>query len=166
MSLTDEQLDRLADVVELQPTKNAELEARWGMDSGSEVHQYLETQLSDYYYRDDNSLIRATSEAAELTGVEPGIEDTDGDGRPERIRVSQLEARVFETVAGPDDRAESVVSVLQSLRAAYNIDPPADDVRAALQSLRRKNVVEVVRRAVPTFKLAVERDTVAVSVTE
>lgn len=166
MSLTDEALERLGDVVELQPTKNAELQERWGMESGSEVHQYLEGHLSDYYYRDDNSLIRATSEAAELTGVEPGVEDADGDGRPERIRVSRLEARVFETVAGPDERAESVVSVLHGLRDAFNIDPEADDVRSALQSLRRKNVVTVVRRTVPTFKLAVEREEVTVSVTD
>ena len=39
MSLTDEELDRLADVVRLQPTKNAELEDAWGVDGGSAVHR-------------------------------------------------------------------------------------------------------------------------------
>ena len=73
MSLTDEELSRLADVVELQPTKNSELQERWGVDSGSEVHQYLEGHLKEYYYRDDDSLIRSTPEAVELTDVEPGV---------------------------------------------------------------------------------------------
>ena len=43
MTLSDEARERLADVVALQPTKNAELQAQWEMDSGSDVHQYLET---------------------------------------------------------------------------------------------------------------------------
>ena len=69
MSLTDEEVDRLGDIVELQPTKNKELQDRWGLDSGSEVHQYLEGHLKEYYFRDDDSLIRSTAEAVELTGV-------------------------------------------------------------------------------------------------
>lgn len=167
MSLTDEELERLADVVRLQPTKNSELGERWGMESGSDVHGYLENHLSDYYYRDDNSLIRATSEAAELTGVEPGVED-DGEegGVPDRIRVPELHSQVFAVLAGPDERSESVVSVLQKLRERFDVDPEVGDVRRALQSLRRKNVVEVEYRTVPTFRLAVERDAVDVGVSE
>ncbi|QLG27216.1 hypothetical protein HUG10_06520 [Halorarum halophilum] len=167
MSLTDEELERLADVVRLQPTKNSELGERWGMESGSDVHGYLENHLSDYYYRDDNSLIRATSEAAELTGVEPGVED-DGEegGIPDRIRVPELHSQVFAVLAGPDERSESVVSVLQKLRERFDVDPEVGDVRRALQSLRRKNVVEVEYRTVPTFRLAVERDAVDVGVSE
>ena len=167
MTLSDEEESRLADVVRLQPTKNKELQERWGMESGSEVHRYLENHLKDYYYRDDNSLIRATAEAAELTGVEPGVEDgDDGDdgGVPDVIRVPELQARVFEVVAGPDDRSESVVSVLNKLREAFDVDPDVEEVRRALQSLRRKGVVEVEYRAVPTFRLAVERDEVDVEV--
>ncbi|MCL9817420.1 DUF5797 family protein [Natronocalculus amylovorans] len=168
MSLTDEELDRLADVVELQPTKNRELQDKWGLESGSEVHQYLEGHLKDYYYRDDNSLIRATSEANELVDVEPGVvaDDDDGDGTLDAIRVKPLEAKVFAVVAGPDEKSQSVVSVLQSLRSAYDIDPAVDDVRKALQSLKRKGAVEVVYRTVPTFKLAVERDSIDVDVIE
>ncbi|QHS17432.1 DUF5797 family protein [Halopenitus persicus] len=170
MSLTDEELDRLADVVRLQPTKNAELQAAWGMDSGSEVHGYLESNLKEYYFRDDNSLIRATAEAADLVDVEPGIEadgdDPDGNGVPSVIRVPELEARVFAVVAGPDERSESVVSVLNGLREEFDLDPDVEDVRKALQSLRRKNVVEVVYRTVPTFRLAVERDAVDVEIAE
>ncbi|WP_435064729.1 DUF5797 family protein [Halobaculum sp. EA56] len=166
--LTDEELERLADVVRLQPTKNSELGDRWGMDSGSDVHGYLENHLKDYYYRDDDSLIRATAEAADLTGVEPGVVD-DGDDPnavPERITVPELHARVFRVVADHDERSESVVSVLNKLREAFDVDPEAGDVRRALQSLRRKNVVEVVYRTVPTFKLAVPREDVEVVVDE
>jgi chromosome condensin MukBEF MukE localization factor len=59
-----------------------------------------------------------------------------------------------------------VVSVLQKLRAEFDVDPAAEDVRSALQSLRRKGVVEVVYRTVPTFRLTVERDSVEVSVSD
>jgi hypothetical protein len=61
-------------------------------------------------------------------------------------------------LAGPEERSESVVSVLGKLREAFDIDPDVEDVRSALQSLKRKNVVEVEYRTVPTFRLAVERD--------
>ncbi|NHN58087.1 MULTISPECIES: DUF5797 family protein [Halorussus] len=166
MTLSEEAQERLADLVELQPTKNAELQERWGLESGSEVHQYLESELKDYYYRDDNSLIRATNEANELVDVEPGVVGDEEEGAPSAIRVPELQQQVFEVVAGPDEDSESVVSVLQKLRAEYDVDPEAEDVRSALQSLRRKGVVEVVYRTVPTFKLAVERDEVEVSVSE
>jgi hypothetical protein len=162
MTLSAAERERLADIVRLQPTKNKELQDRWGMESGSEVHGYLEEHLSDYYYRNENSYICATPEAAELTGVDPGVEgDEEG---IEVIRVPELEAQVFEVVAGPDERSESVVSVLQKVREAFDADPEVDAVREALQSLRRKGVVEVVYRTVPTFKLAVERDDVDVEV--
>lgn len=165
MALSDEAKERLADIVRLQPTKNKELQNRWELDSGSEVHQYLESELKDYYYRDDNSLIRATAEAAELVGVDPGVEsDGEEESIPSVIRVPELEARVFDVVAGPDERSESVVSVLNKLREAFDVDPDVDDVRRALQSLRRKGVIDVVYRTVPTFKLAVERDEVDVEV--
>ncbi len=168
MSLTEEERERLADVVRLQPTKNAELEAAWGLDSGSEVHHYLEDHLGDYYYRDDDSLIRATPEAAEVTGAEPGVEgdDGDGDGVPDRIRVPELQAQVFAVLAGPDERSESVVSTLHGVRDEFGVDPSADEVRSALQALRRKNVVEVIYRTVPTFRQCVERDAVDVEVTD
>lgn len=156
MPLTEEATERLADVVALQPTKNAELEERWGMDSGSEVHQYLESELSEYYYRDENSLIRATTDAAELVGAEP---PTDG---PRTVRVPDLQVQVFAVAADHDERAESVVSVLHKLRDAYDVDPDAEAVRSALRGLERRGVVEVVQRTVPTFRLSVERDAVVV----
>ena len=158
MSLTEEERERLTDVVKLQPTKNKELQDRWDLESGSDVHSYLENHLKDYYYRDDDSLIRATSEAADLVGVEPGVVDDEEGGVPDVIRVPTLQAQVLEVLAGPDEDSESVVKVLNKLRDAFDVDPDVDDVRRALQSLRRKNVVEVVYRTVPTFRLAVARE--------
>ncbi|MFW5895914.1 MAG: DUF5797 family protein [archaeon] len=163
MSLSDEARARLADIVTLQPTKNKELQDRWGMESGSDVHQYLESELSDYYYRDDDSLIRATEEAAELVGVEPSVPPEDG-GVPELIRVPELHAQILDVLAGPEERSESVVRVLQTLRAEFDVNPDVEAVRDALGSLRRKAVVEVEYRTVPTYRLAVERDAFDVEV--
>lgn len=57
---------RLADIVELQPTSNSELGNAWGLSSGSEVYQYLSSELDDYYYRDEEKRIRATDHAEQL----------------------------------------------------------------------------------------------------
>jgi hypothetical protein len=162
MGLSEEERERLGDIVRLQPTKNKELQERWELDSGSAVHQYLENHLKEYYYRDENSYICATAEAADLLGIETSTEDDDG--TPSILRVPELEAQAFAVVAGPDDRSESVVSVLNKIRAEFDAEPEAGDVRRALQSLRRKGVVEVIYRTVPTFKLSVERDSVEVEV--
>ena len=151
MTLSDEARERLADLVALQPTKNAELQDRWGLDSGSEVHGYLESELGEYYYRDEDSLICATEEAAALVGAET---ETD-DGR-RIVQAPPLQAAVLSVLAGPEDRSESVVSVLHKLRAAGD-DPAVDDVRAALRSLTDKGLAERVRRTVPTYRLALDR---------
>lgn len=158
MGLDEEATERLADVVRLQPTKNKELQERWGMESGSEVHQFLENELQEHYYRDDDSLIRATPEAVDLVDVEPGVPPEDEGGVPETVRVPELHAQVLEELAGPEESSESVVSVLGKVREAFDADPEVEDVRSGLQSLRRKNVVEVEYRTVPTFRLAVERE--------
>ncbi|MFC3478529.1 DUF5797 family protein [Halobacterium litoreum] len=158
MTLSEEDRERLADVVELQPTKNSDLQDRWGMESGSDVHQYLEDTLRDYYYRDENSMIRATTEAAALVGEAPE------DGEAPAVHMSDTERKVFAVLAGPDERAESVVSVLHAVRDEYSdaADLESGDVRRALQTLKRKGVVEVEHRTVPTYKLAVPREDVNV----
>jgi hypothetical protein len=153
MALSEEARDRLADIVELQPTKNADLQERWGMDSGSEVHQYLEEELKEYYYRDESSLICATPEAVEVVGADP----EDG----QQVVVTDLQQAVIDCLAGPDEESQSVVSVLHDLRDAGH-DPPVDDVRSALRSLADKGIVETVQKTVPTFRLAVERDLIDV----
>jgi len=67
-------------------------------------------------------------------------------------------------VADHDERSESVVSVLHKVRDAFDADPPVDDVREALQALKRKGVVEVIYRTVPTFRLAAAREEIDVEV--
>ena len=165
MTLSEEARERLADIVELQPTKNGELQERWGMDSGSDVHGYLENELKEYYYRDDDSLIRATTDAAELVDVDPGVESSD-DGTTTAVRVPRLQAQLVEVVPASDEDGTSVVATLHALRDAYDVDPSTDDVRSALQALKRKGVVEVVYTTVPTFRLAVDRGELDVSISE
>ncbi len=154
MSLSEEAKRRLADIVELQPTKNGELQDRWGLDSGSAVHQYLESELSAYYYRDEDSLIRATPEAVELVG---GEDDTP-------VRLTPDEADVMAVLARPNERAQSVVSVLHDLRDERDADPTPDDLRRRLKRLADRGLVDVVRRTVPTYKLAVEPDAIDLTV--
>jgi hypothetical protein len=160
MTLSEEARERLADLVALQPTKNSELQDRWGLDSGSDVHQYLEDHLRDYYYRDEDSMIRATAEASELVG------DVDEDGEAPAVHMSDTERKVFAVIAGPDERSESVVSVLHAVRDEYGDDAAAlesGDVRRALQTLKRKGIVAVENRTVPTYRLAVPREDVTVA---
>ncbi|MFC6961180.1 DUF5797 family protein [Halocatena marina] len=156
MTLSDEAKERLADVVALQPTKNKELQDRWGIDSGSEIHQYLESELKEYYYRDENSLIRATPEAAKLVGMESD-EDV--------LSVPELQACIIDVIAEPDAEPESVVSVLHGVRDT-GLDPTTDEVRSALRKLQDRGLVEVVQKTVPTFRLAIERSEITVEVLE
>lgn len=144
MSLQETARERLADVVELQPTKNAALAERWGMDGGSDVHSYLEEHLGEYYYRDEDSMIRATPEAVSLLG---------GDASGEVVRVSPLQSAVLDVIAGPTEEGQSVVSVLQDLRETGR-DPTVDEVRAALGALADKGVLERIQLTVPTYRLA------------
>jgi len=153
--------ERLADIVELQPTKNADLQDRWGMESGSEVHSYLENELKEYYYRNEDSLICATPEAVELLG---------GDASGMSVSVTPFQSAVIDVLADHDERSESVVSVLHKLEEKEDERVPddvdADAVRSALRRLADRGIVEVVQRTVPTFKLAVARDEVAITVEE
>ncbi|WP_159101005.1 DUF5797 family protein [Halarchaeum acidiphilum] len=65
-SIDDEELHRLAQLVEHAPTKNRELADLWGYDSGSEVYQYLSTHLREYYERNEDKLIVPTAEGEQL----------------------------------------------------------------------------------------------------
>ena len=156
MTLSEEATERLADIVEHQPTKNGELQELWGMDSGSEVHQYLESELKEYYYRDENSLICATPEATALI-------DGEDSERAQTMTVSPLQGTIVEVLAGPDDEPQSVVATLQAVRDADE-DPDVGAVRSALRSLADMGVVEVVQKTVPTFRLAVPRGELDVAV--
>jgi len=156
MTLSETARSRLADIVSLQPTKNGELQERWELESGSEVHRYLESELKDYYYRDENSLIRATPEAAELVGI-----DTEND----IVRVPPLQSRIIDVLAGPDEEPQSVVATLHALEDAGE-GTDVDAVRSGLRSLEDKGLVSVVQTTVPTFRLAVARNDIEVEVLE
>jgi hypothetical protein len=155
MTLSEQARSRLADVVERQPTKNATLQDRWGMDSGSEVHAYLEDELGEYYYRNDDSLICATPEAEALIAGE----ETDDSER--LVDATDLQAVALDVLPGPDEERQSVVATLHALRDAGR-DPTVDEVRSALHTLVDKGAVERVRRTVPTFRLALERESIRI----
>jgi hypothetical protein len=155
MTLSAEARERLEDIVELQPTKNAALQERWGMDSGSEVHSYLESDLKDYYYRNEDSLICATPEAEAVVAGE----ETDSSERI--VDVTDIEAATLDVLPGPDDDPQSVVATLHALQDAGE-DIDVDETRSVLHGLVDKGAVERVRKTVPTFRLALERENIVV----
>jgi Fe2+ or Zn2+ uptake regulation protein len=67
-----------------------------------------------------------------------------------------LQVGIIQVLAGPDEKAESVVSVLHKLRET-GFDPQVEAVREGLRALANKGVVESARRTVPVFRLAVAR---------
>lgn len=151
MALSEEAMERLGDVVELQPTKNAALQDRWELDSGSAVHQYLEAELKDYYFRNENSRICATPEAEALVTGETPPEDVGS-----VVRASSLQRAILETLPDPGENSQSVVATLHAVEAAGH-ETDVDAVRTALHSLTDRGVVERVQTTVPTFRLAVPR---------
>ena len=156
MTLSEKALDRLTDIVSLQPTKNGELQERWGLENGSEVHGYLESELKEYYYRDENSLIRATPEAAELVGI-----DTEDD----IVRVPPLQAKIIDVLPDAGSEPQSVVATLHALEDAGET-ADVDAVRSGLRSLEDKGLVTVIKKTVPTFRLAIDRADIEIEVLE
>lgn len=156
MALSEEARGRLADIVELQPTKNATLQEQWGLDSGSEVHQYLESALGEYYYRNGDSLICATPQAEALLG--DGVETG-----PLRVAGEELDRAVVAALSDPDERPRSVVATLHAVRESGR-DPGVDAVRSSLHRLVERGVAERVQQTVPTFRLTHERDQIEIAV--
>lgn len=157
MTLSAEARERLADLVELEPTKNADLGERWGLESGSDVHAYLEAELSEYYYRDEDSKIRATPAA---------VEQIRGEGAGDQaVTVSPLQEAVIEVLPDRDGDPQSVVATLHDVREA-GVETDVDAVRSALHGVVDMGVAERVERTVPTFRLSVDREAVVVEVAE
>jgi curved DNA-binding protein CbpA len=61
--LSDQEVSRLRYMARTGPTANSKLQSEWNMESGSEVYQYLKNNLDEYYYRDNNSMIRIKESA-------------------------------------------------------------------------------------------------------
>lgn len=145
MTLSETARDRLEDLVQLQPTKNSELGERWGLEDGSAVHRYLEDELGTYYYRDEDSRIRATPAAIALVG-----------GTPETLHVPQLQVYIVDVLSGPTEEPMSVVATLHALRER-GFEPDVAEVRSGLRALEDRGIVEILRKTVPTFRLASPR---------
>lgn len=71
--LTEEEQEGLLDLVRLEPTSNSELQDQWDLDGGRQVHEYLESHLNPYYYRDEDSYIRVTEEAKDFIREKSGL---------------------------------------------------------------------------------------------
>lgn len=56
--------EHVADLVRLQPVEASDLDLRWSLPSGANVHGYLKSELADYHFRDGDDMIWA-SDAAE-----------------------------------------------------------------------------------------------------
>lgn len=54
---------RAVDLVELAPTKNSVLADEWGYESGAELYQFLSSEFSDYYRRNNDKMIVPTDKA-------------------------------------------------------------------------------------------------------
>ncbi len=160
MSLSAEQQRRIADLVELSPTKNSELQDRWGLESGSAVHQYLETELKDYYYRDENSLIRATPAATDV------LDDAGVSTESTTVSVDPLAADILSVLPGPDERSQSVVAVLHAVQSATDRDPTVDSIRTRLQRLTDRGLSEAISRLVPTYRLTTDPDAIELEITD
>lgn len=64
--LSEQERERMADIVRLAPTSNGELASSWGLETGKEAWEYLSQHLDDYYYRDKNSRIEPTEEGVRI----------------------------------------------------------------------------------------------------
>ena len=123
--LQEEKRKRIADLVRLQPTKNGDLQSRWGFSSGSEVHEYLGSELSEYYFRDGDSLIWATDAA-----------ETVVDGDPARLNPEKDTTSVAdsELSAGGDEQSghqpgrEDLLDALVTLYESNGRVPTRSDV--------------------------------------
>nr|WP_281361551.1 DUF5797 family protein [Natronomonas gomsonensis] len=130
-TLTATKRDRIEDLVRLQPTKNATLQDRWELASGSDVHEYLQTELADYHFRDGDSLIWASDDAEALVNGDASdrgktleLEDGSDSGtgstqRPHRNTETEKPGAetledYFDSVGAPNQAKE------QSLEAAAN----------------------------------------------
>ena len=104
-TVTATKRDRIKDLVRLQPTKNETLQSRWELSSGSDVHEYLNSELAEYHFRDADSLIWASDEGEALVNgdIQPGEDSTQ----------AKLDFEI-ETDSEPEQPAES--ALLEEIR--------------------------------------------------
>jgi Ca-activated chloride channel family protein len=68
-TLSDQALDRLSDLAEFAPTTNSDLADGRDVETGAEIHAYLESELDGYYRRDSNRMLRPTEEAQQIVAT-------------------------------------------------------------------------------------------------
>lgn len=62
----DELVERVQELIDLSPTKNSELMDAWGFESGSDLYEFMSSELGEYYERNDDGLIVPTDAARAL----------------------------------------------------------------------------------------------------
>jgi superfamily II DNA or RNA helicase len=67
--LDDRDIKRLHEIADVQPTKNAELCAKWNYDTGSDLYGYLSGPLKPYFERNENGLIVLNDAGKKLTNI-------------------------------------------------------------------------------------------------
>jgi hypothetical protein len=75
-TLSQQDQERLMDLIELAPTSNGELASSWDLNTAKEVWEYLSQHLDECYYRNDNSRIEPTEKALQLQGQLTGNESS------------------------------------------------------------------------------------------
>jgi hypothetical protein len=106
--LSQQERERLADIVELAPTSNGELASSWDIDTTKEVWEYLTQHLDEYYYRNENERIEPTKEAIQI-GTQTDVKDSSTDSKPDWVPDSNHDNSSSHTgtESPTDDRNES-----------------------------------------------------------
>ncbi len=130
MTLAEPERDRLVDIQDLQPTTNAELSDRWGMNSGSEVAAYLRNELDEYTYRDKDRKIRVDTDAPINRDAE-AIEDTPSEhggaaGQETDATPNSREVAPDADVS-PSDRDDGQLAAVESAPADSTVDKDTSD---------------------------------------
>ena len=113
--LSEANRNHIADLVRLQPTKNSELQDEWGLPSGSKVHQYLQSELSDYYFRDEDSLIRASPAAKTVTETQQTeFKPEDDPSSASNGELNSEEDDQIEQQPNREDLLEALVTLYES----------------------------------------------------
>lgn len=127
MTLGETARDRLDDVRDLEPTSNGELRDRWGMDSGSDVHRYLEEHLSEHVTRGDDGKIRVDGEPPQMDSepMQGAVGDRSGTSKPEDDPNPSGESEGPETSA-KTSRDGGSVTTTETGREQQMIDAAAE----------------------------------------
>lgn len=127
MSLSEQARERLADVRELEPASNGELQERWGMDSGKDVAAYLRNELGEHTYRDDDSRIRAVArddDPTEDTETPESPDEPGGEAAAGADRVDAPDVDPVGDAAGPTQAGRGGVdAALEPSAGAVTVTP-------------------------------------------